>query len=132
MRRLLPLLCLALLAVPAGLAAQDSTQKAQKIKRNPDLISQQEIEAQPDASDTALALVRQLRPNWLRMRGNTSIRSSTPPVQVYVSGVKRGGPSALDDVPRSSIKEMQRLSGNDASSRYGTGHESGVILVTLK
>lgn len=131
MRRLLPLLCLAVLLFPAGVAAQDTT-KAPKVKRNPDLISQQEIEASPDASDTGFALVRQLRPNWLRQRGLSSIRSTTPQVQVYVSGLRRGGPSALEDVPRTSIKEMQRLNGADASSRYGTGHESGVILVILK
>jgi hypothetical protein len=132
MRRLLPLLCLAVLFLPAVLDAQDTTTKAPRIKRNPDLISQQEVEAAPDATTTALALVQQLRPNWLRMRGPTSIRSSTPPVQVYVGGVNRGGPSALNDIPRQSIKEIQHLSGNDASSRYGTGHESGAILVILK
>ena len=132
MRRLLPLLCLAILAIPASLAAQDSAQKPPKIKRNPDLITQQEIEATSDATDTGLQLVQQLRPNWLRQRGTASIRSTTPPVQVYVSGVKRGGPSSLDDISRQSIKEIQHLNGNDASSRFGMGHESGAILVILK
>lgn len=135
MRRQVLLLCLAALLLSGGLAAQDTAtvpSQAPKVKRNPDLITQQEIEASPDATDTGFALVRQLRPNWLRMRGVTSIRSTTPPPQVYVAGVKRGGPSVLDEIPRISIKEIQHLSGNDASSRYGTGHESGVILVILK
>ena len=132
MTRLLPLVCLAALILPAGLAAQDTTRKEPRLTRNPDLISEQEIRAAPDASQTALSLVEQLRPNWLRQRGASSTRSVTPPPQVYVSGLKRGGPSTLADVARASIKEIQHLRGTDASQRYGMGHESGAILVILK
>ncbi len=137
MPRLLTLACLAALLLPAGAVAQDTTHKQQqqqppKIKRNPDLISEQEIQAAPDAWQTAFSLVEQLRPNWLRTHGMSTIRSTTPLPQVYVSGARRGGPSALEDVPRASIKEIQHLSGNDASLRYGMGHESGAILVILK
>lgn len=132
MPRLLPLLCLAALILPAAAAAQDTTHKAPKIKRNPDLISEQEIQAAPEAMQTAFSLVEQLRPNWLRVHGMSSIRSQTPSPQVYVSGVKRGSPSTLEDVPRASIKEIQHLSGNEASMRFGMGHESGAILVILR
>ncbi len=132
LRRLLPLLSFAFLILPAGLAAQDTTHQAPKIKRNPDLISQQEIQAAPDAWQTAFAPVEQLRPSWLVPHGTSSIRSETPMAQVYVSGMKRRGPSTLEDVPRASIKEIQHLRGIDASQRYGVGHESGVILVILK
>jgi hypothetical protein len=132
MSRLLPLVCLAALILPAAGAAQDSTHKVQKMKRNPDLISEQEIQAAPDAWQTAFALVEQLRPNWLRQHGVGSMRSTTAVPQVYVSGMKRGGPSTLEDVPRASIKEIQHLRGTDASQRYGMGHESGAILVILK
>jgi hypothetical protein len=132
MSRLLPLVCLAALILPAAGAAQDSTHKAQKMTRNPDLISEQEIQAAPDAWQTAFALVEQLRPNWLRQHGVGSMRSTTAVPQVYVSGMKRGGPSTLEDVPRASIKEIQHLRGTDASQRYGMGHESGAILVILK
>ncbi len=132
MPRLLPLVCLAALILPVGLAAQDTTPKAPKLKRNPDLISHQEIQAAPDAWQTAFSLVEQLRPSWFRQRGRSSINLATPSVQVYVGGVKRGGPSSLEDVARAAIKEIQHLSGSDASLRYGMGHESGAILVVLK
>ena len=132
MTRLLPLVCLAALILPGGLSAQDTTTKAPKLKRNPDLIAEREIQAAPDAWQTAFALVEQLRPNWLRQHGASSINSATPLPQVYVGGVKRGGPTTLEEVPRASIKEIQHLRGTDASQRYGMGHESGVILVILK
>lgn len=132
MPRLLPLVCLAALVLPAGLAAQDTTRKDPRPRRNPDLISEQEVQAAPDASTTALDLVRQLRPSWLRQRGAGSIRLTTPPAQVYVGGVRRGGPGALQDVPRASIREIQHLNGADATMHYGMGHESGAILVILK
>ena len=131
-RLLLPLVCLAVLILPAGLAAQDTTHKAPKIKRNPDLISEQEIQAAPDAWQTAFALVQQLRPGWLTLHGMSSILNETPKPQVYVSGIKRGDPSNLEDVPRASIKEIQHLRGIDAMQRFGTGHENGAILVILR
>jgi hypothetical protein len=132
MPRLLPLICLAALLFPAAAVAQDTTHKAPKLRRNPDLISEQEIQAAPEAMQTAFSLVEQLRPNWLRSHGMSSIRSQTPTPQVYVSGIKRGAPSTLQDVARASIKEIQHLSGNEATMRFGMGHESGAILVILK
>lgn len=131
-RLLLPLVCLSLLILPAGLRAQDSTHKAPKIKRNPDLISEQEIQAAPESWQTAFALVQQLRPGWLISHGQSSIMNETPKPQVYVGGIQRGDPSSLEDVPRASIKEIQHLRGIDAMQRYGTGHENGAILVILR
>lgn len=132
MFRMLPIVCLAALVLPARLAAQDTTHKAPKIRRNPDLISQQEIEAAPEAWQTGYALVEQLRGNWLRRHGISSVTQQTPLPQVYVAGMKRGGPSSLEDIPRASIREIQHLGGTDATQRFGQGHESGAILVILK
>ena len=129
MSRLLPLVCL---AAPAGVAAQDTTHKEPKPKRSSDLISLQEIPTAPDGWQTGFPLVEQLRPNWPRQHGMSSMHLATPLPQVYVGGIKRGGPSTLEDVPRTPIKEIQHLRGTDASQRYGMGHESGAILVLLK
>jgi hypothetical protein len=125
-------LCFTALLLPAALVAQDTTHKQAKIKRNPDLISEQEIQAAPEASRTAFSLVEQLRPGWLASHGTSSIMLETAKPQVYVGGVPRGGPSALEDVDRASIKEIQHLRGIDAMQRFGTGHENGAILVILK
>jgi hypothetical protein len=132
MRRTLPLLFLAVaLLLPATVYAQDSAKAKPKIKRNPDVISMQEIEASTDAHD-AYELVKRLRPLWLTMRGVGSINLPVAELAVYVNGVRMGGPDALRDIPRTDIAEMRFLRGTDATQRFGTGHENGAILVTSR
>jgi len=130
-RLLIPLVLIALL-LPAELSGQDSAQPAVKIKRHPDKITLQEIEAAPASAHTALRLVELLRSNWLRGRGSTSILLQTPGVQVYVAGMHQGGTRALEDIARGEVKEIQHLRGTDATQRFGSGHESGAILVILR
>jgi hypothetical protein len=123
---------LALLAGPASLSAQDTVKREIKINRSPELITRQEIEARaPDVQD-AYEVVTRLRPNWLNTRGPSSINLARTDVVVYVSEVRRGGPSALKDVNRLEIAEIRHLRGTDASMRFGLGHEQGAILVKLK
>src|ERR1043166_3666144 len=88
-------LLLAALALPVQLVAQDTTPapKPVKIRRNPELISQEEIEAAGDVHD-AYDLVQRLRATWLASRGPSSIYLTTPEVVVYLNGVRRGGPEA--------------------------------------
>jgi hypothetical protein len=132
MRRALPLLFLAIaLILPAAAHAQDSAQAKPKIKRNPDVISAEEIETASDAQD-AYQVVKRLRPMWLTMRGGGSMNSRVADIAVYVNGVRMGGPDALRDIPRTGVVEMRFLRGTDATQRFGTGHESGAILVTPK
>ena len=132
MRRVLPLLFLAIaLILPAAANAQDSAKAKPKLKRNPDVISPQEIEAATEAND-AYQLVNRLRPLWLTTRGVGSINLPVAEVAVYLNGMRIGGPDALRDIPRTGVAEMRFLRGTDATQRFGTGHESGAILVTPK
>ena len=137
MPRPLPLLLLLLaaLAVPAALQAQDTARPAAKtaakLRRDPDLISQLEIAAAGDAQ-TAFEIVKRLRPNWLNVRGPSSINLPTPDVVVYVNGVQRGGPDTLKDLPTTGLNEIRHLRGTEATQRFGMGHENGAILVSFK
>jgi hypothetical protein len=129
------LLLLGVLATPSALAAQDTTRapaptaEAAKNKRNPDVISREEIDAAGEAQ-TAWDLVKRLRPTWLMVHGG-SIHLRVPDVQVYLNEVHQGGPGTLRDVPRSGIREIRHLRGTDATQRFGTGHENGAILVFI-
>jgi len=127
-------LCLLLLAVvmavPAGLSAQDSARS--KIKRSPDRITLEEIQAFAPTAQTAYDVVKQLRSLWLQKRGATSMTQASSDVQVYVNGINRGGLRALTEIRGSEIRELQHLRGVDASQRYGANHENGAILVQLK
>jgi hypothetical protein len=134
MARVVAALLAVILLAPAGMAAQDSApQEVKKLKRNPDVISAEEIGAAPVEMRTALELVSRLRPNWMRKsRGEQSFTQGTPPVMVYVNDVRRGGPSALKEVDRLSIREIRRLAPTEASHRFGPDNGSGAILVFLR
>jgi hypothetical protein len=139
MPRAAPLvLLLAVLAAPAALAAQDTThapapapaKDPARIKRNPDVISREEIDAAGEAQ-TAWDIVKRLRPTWFNVHGG-SITLAVPDVQVYLNELRQGDTQTLRDIPRSGIREIRHLRGPDATQRFGMGHDNGAILVFIK
>jgi hypothetical protein len=81
----------------------------------------------------AYEVVQRLRPVWLRPRGRISIQSSTAqnPV-VYVDNIRLGDPNSLRQVSADAIEEIHYMGGSEATTRYGTGHAGGVILVRTR
>ena len=76
--------------------------------------------------------IRTLRPRWLRTRGRTSIIGQGPdePV-VYVSGTRYGSLSALRQMNVNQVRRVEFVDPLDATTRFGTGHAGGAILVDL-
>lgn len=94
-----------------------------------DVLAGEEIRAHPDIS-TALDAIRRLRPEFLRNRGMTSIRASVPePIVVYVNGVNTGSIDILQQILATDVKEIRYINSRDATTRYGTGHVNGAIVV---
>jgi hypothetical protein len=90
-------------------------------------------EIQAASVATAYQAVARLRPEWLRRRGRTSIRDpGASAVVVYLNDMRQGGASALDAIAAETVLEMEYLSGQEATTRFGTGHGGGVILVRLR
>jgi len=82
---------------------------------------------------TAYQIVARLRPEWLRGRGRVSVRDPTAgAVVVYLKGMRQGGARALDAIVAETVLEMEYLNGQEATTRFGTGHGGGVILVRLR
>jgi len=82
---------------------------------------------------TAYQVVARLRPEWLRRRGRVSVRDPTAgAVVVYLNGMRQGDASALDAIMAEAVLEMEYLNGQEATTRFGTGHGGGVILVRLQ
>jgi len=72
----------------------------------------------------ALQVVQRLRPNWLRQRGGVS-----EPLVLYVDGTRRGGADDLRFIRADEVEQMDYMSPSDATTRFGTGHTGGAILV---
>lgn len=78
----------------------------------------------------AYSAVAQLRPAWVHPRPALSIVGSDPFPVVYVDGLARGSVDELRRLATSEIERLSYLSPSDATTRFGTGHTSGAILVT--
>jgi outer membrane cobalamin receptor len=90
-----------------------------------DLITREQIESL-NATD-AYDIVQRLRSDVLRGRGSTSVRSGPILAVVYIDGVRRGGPEILRQLRSTEVEEIRFISGNDATTRWGTDHGGGVI-----
>ena len=119
-----PVLALAFLVAVAGCA----TSPAGSGSRSRNVITAEEI-AEIQAS-TAFDAVQRLRPEFLRRgRVNMSSDTQTLPI-VYVDDVRYGGVDELRRIRASQVVRIEYLSGSDATTRFGTGHAGGAILVT--
>jgi hypothetical protein len=114
--------------------AQSTSQenKPTKVKRQTNLISEEEISAIRAEAADAYAVVSRLRPQFLRLRGTKeSISEVTAPleIKVVVDNAGRGGIETLRQIPTSILKEIRYLNGTDASIQFGTNFGAGAILV---
>jgi hypothetical protein len=94
--------------------------------RNPSVLSR--IEWTGANVSTAFEAIEQLRPQFFRSRGATSIllRSSTQ-TSVYLDNIRLGGLETLHDVPISGIESIRYLSAGEATNRWGTNQTGGAI-----
>ena len=129
------LVCLVLFdfAVPGLIAQTDTTfhpSATIKVKRDPDLISYEEIQATSDARD-AYELVRRLRPQFLYVRATGSGGRTKPTdILVWVNGAERGSLETLRTIPAHAVLEIRKMSAADAVTQYGKD-QNGVILVRV-
>lgn len=143
MARLATLLILSALAASAAAVpatAQDKPEKAKeekKPKRNPDVITIDEIEVVRNQVSNGMDIVQRLRPTFLRTRGATTMMSgsssnATPRPMVVLDGSPHGELETLRQISAISIKEIRYLSGTNATTKFGTDYGGGAILVTTR
>jgi hypothetical protein len=94
-----------------------------------DLIVLSEIEGVEVTN--AFELIQRLRPEMLRARSGGGF-TSTPTAVVYLDGVRHGDLSSLNSVPKDIIREVRYINAADATTRFGTGHTGGAILITTR
>ncbi len=76
-------------------------------------------------------VLRQRRPQWLAKRGPVSLRGSSD-IVVYSDGVAVGGPAVLQTISTQTVESVRFLSAAEATTRFGTGHAHGAILVQTR
>lgn len=107
----------------SGGAAQPAT-ATRTTRGSANLITEAEIRA--TAYPNAMEIVQTLRPSMLTPRPGGG------PVMLYLDDVKMTDLNGLTSVPTERVKEIRYINSRDATTRWGTGHSSGVILVTTK
>jgi len=133
------LLLVALLAGGAACAQQTAIPSSGttsgtpvRVRKNPDIISTQELRDPTIAGVDAMTAIRQLRPAFFRNRGPQSFSNATAG-QVQVS--QDYGPlqsvTALSAVDTRSLVEVRYLNANDAQNRFGINANGGPVIVVM-
>lgn len=97
----------------------------------PDLSAISTAELDAAAYSNVFELVQALRPNWLRIKGPTTIRT-VEYIRVYLDGSLLGPPEQLRNVTTRSIASVRFLDGVAATQRWGLDHGQGAIVVSTR
>ena len=100
-------------------------------RRSRDVITSEELMEVPHS--TLFDAVRVLRQRWLQPRNMGSLRSQgqqTP--RVYVDGQLRGDLVELTRFAPNEVEEVRFMNASDATTRFGTNHVAGAIVVTTR
>ena len=118
------------LALAAALACASSG-AGTGVRRDPNLITEQEIEASTESN--AYDVVSRLRPMFLKTRGRSTINAGgSEYASVFFDGQYYGELSSLRNIVATQIHEIRYMSGPDAVSRYGMRYGSGAVDVRSK
>jgi hypothetical protein len=72
-----------------------------------------------------------LRRNWLQTRGADSFNNPSQ-VRVYLDNAMLGGTETLRNIDPVSVGSLKFYDGVAATTRWGTNHGAGVILVSSR
>ena len=102
------------------------------LRPDPQLITEDEVVA--SLATTAYELIRNLRPNFLTYRGETSFdrRTSRPYPNVYVDDQAFGAISILNSIPASYVSSIRLYRSWEAMTKFGTGNAGGVIAISTR
>jgi len=103
-----------------------------RARKDPSVITSEEIEARPTLN--ARQVIEQLRPQFLRVRGTTTLGNAATQdvIWVYLDGTRYGTIDVLSNISANEVREIRYLSPSEATNRFGTGHVQGAILVARK
>lgn len=81
----------------------------------------------------AYQIIDLLRPQWLQPRGSVSIQDRNAGYAVvYLDHIRYGRPETLVRIRADHVERIEFLTSSDATTRYGSGHLGGAILVETR
>ena len=110
---------------------------AERVTRNADIITAEELADPVVASQDALTAIRQLRPAYFRTRGPMTLRSGGDPnaapgqVQISQDYGNLHPLSELSGIAVRTLVEVRYLNANDAQARFGINANGGPVIVLL-
>lgn len=112
----------------AGFANAAAQTPARKARRDPNLITAEEIAGK--SAQSLYDAVRALRPAWM-MRGRTTalMPQNEGGLIVYVDGTRFGNFESLRQLVPSVAQSVRYYSPSDAEAHFGPGHLNGAIEV---
>jgi hypothetical protein len=115
----------------AGCASSGSSATSGSGAASRYVVTEQDLASVGDRS--AYEALQQVRPTFLRSRDPTTPTHQNPtPIAVFVDGGRTEGLDVLRSIRANRVKEMRFYEPAEANTRFGTGHNGGVIAVTLK
>jgi hypothetical protein len=91
-----------------------------------------EAEIPASGAQNALEIIQRVRPSMLRARNGSTQETGVMDIVFYIDGTRAGERQALTGVPAGNVREIRLLNATDATTRFGTGHPLGAILVVTK
>lgn len=122
------MVALTVLAFAPGCASSGATEDGQ----SRDVLTRAQLEGFDHLN--AYEAIRRYRSLWLRSsRGQDSFEAQgRRGLRVYVDDVFFGDAASLTDIDVSDVEEIRFLDKRRATTRFGTDHAEGAILVTLR
>jgi hypothetical protein len=122
-----------LLASACASSAASGGAGATTQRGDPNIIRRTELSAAQLDEMNAYQVVQQVRPRMLASQpptlGPTAVTGTSQVLVVYLDAAKLGAIDTMKEIRMSELQEIRYLSPSEATLRYGTGHESGVILL---
>ena len=129
-RRILAVLLLAV--APACASSATNAGSSSAPRRDPNVISQAELQDPVVAGGDAMTAIRQLRPAFFRTRGPQSLHNTTAGlVQISQDYGPLHPVEQLSTIEVRSLKEIRYLSAVEAQSRFGITANGGPVIVLL-
>jgi hypothetical protein len=98
-------------------------------RRDPDVITREELAQQSMVSLSAYDAIQRLRPNWLNPRGATSIVAAGSRLPAVLINNTRQNAESLRTLAVSDVESLRFVEARDATTRFGTGYVNGLIEV---